>query len=133
MTWIRGECCGSSSAMSRATDTRPSSWLLACPTSGGPRRSPISAQDARAALLLGWRWGGELEAVLPDELFIEAVLGRFTSSGEVVLAAAGGAGPILRRSQAELPEFHSLSGCLLGLELEAGTSAPGAWMMVTSC
>jgi len=71
-------------------------------------------QEPRA--LLG-ALGREVEAVLPDDVFVEAVLGRFASSGEVVLAAAGGARPILRRSQAELPEFHSLSGCLLGLEL----------------
>jgi hypothetical protein len=61
--------------------------------------------------------GRELEAVLPDDLFVEAVLGRFSSSGEAVLAAAGGGHPILRRARADLPEFHSLSGCLLGLEL----------------
>jgi len=34
--------------------------------------------------------GRELEQVLPDDLFVEAVLGRFTSSDEAVLAAAGG-------------------------------------------
>ncbi len=61
--------------------------------------------------------GRELEAVLPDDVFVEAVLGRFDTSGEAVLAAAGGCRPILRRSQADLPERHSLSGCQLGLEL----------------
>ena len=44
-------------------------------------------------------------------------MGRFASSGEAVLAAAGGSRPILRRSQVNQPEFYSLGGCLLGLEL----------------
>jgi Stage II sporulation protein E (SpoIIE) len=61
--------------------------------------------------------GRDLEQVLPDDLFVEAVLGRFTSAGEAVLAAAGGSHPILRRSKASHPEFHTLSGCLLGLEV----------------
>jgi len=61
--------------------------------------------------------GRELEAVLPDDLFVEAVAGRFNASGEAVLAAAGGCRPVLRRSQANVPQLHSLSGCLLGLEL----------------
>jgi hypothetical protein len=61
--------------------------------------------------------GRELESVLPDDLFVEAVLGRFTTSGEAVLASAGGSRPILRRARADRPEFHSLAGCLLGLEL----------------
>jgi hypothetical protein len=74
----------------------------------------VTIQEPRA--LLG-AVGRELEAVLPDDLFVEAVLGRFAASGDAVLAAAGGCRPILRRSQADLPEFYSLSGCLLGLEI----------------
>jgi hypothetical protein len=61
--------------------------------------------------------GRELETVLPDDLFVEAVLGRFGSTGEAVLAAAGGFHPILRHSRAGDLEFPSLSGCFLGLEL----------------
>lgn len=61
--------------------------------------------------------GRELEMVLPDDLFVEAILGRFASTGEAVVAAAGGFHPILRRSKVDLLEFPSLSGCFLGLEL----------------
>jgi serine phosphatase RsbU (regulator of sigma subunit) len=71
--------------------------------------------------------GRELEAVLPDDLFVEAVLGRFGASGEAVLAAAGGCRPILRRSKTDVPELHSLSGCLLGLEL--GDRDQCSWML----
>jgi hypothetical protein len=61
--------------------------------------------------------GLELELVLPAEIFVEALLGRFSSSGEVLLAAAGGCHPILRRSGICEVEFHRLSGCFLGLEI----------------
>jgi serine phosphatase RsbU (regulator of sigma subunit) len=61
--------------------------------------------------------GVELQSVLPDETFVEAVVGRFCSSGEVFLAAAGSCLPILRRSGICRAEFHALGGCLLGLEI----------------
>jgi hypothetical protein len=82
------------------------------------RSSPIAqlrdaACEPRA--LLG-ALGRELESVLPDELFVEAALGRFAPSGEAVLAAAGGCCPVLRRSGSDRPEIRSLSGCFLGLE-----------------
>jgi hypothetical protein len=50
-----------------------------------------------------------------------------TFSGDVVVAAAGGARPNLRRSSARLPELHTLSGCLLGLEL--GDRDQHAWTL----
>jgi hypothetical protein len=68
-------------------------------------------RDVLAAL------GRELEEVLPDDLFVEAALGRFDPFGAVVLAAAGGSRPILRRSRANQAEVLSLSGGFLGLEL----------------
>jgi hypothetical protein len=61
--------------------------------------------------------GRELESILPDEVFIEAALGRFATSGEVRLSAAGGCRTILRRSGTCLAEFHDLGGFLLGMEL----------------
>src|SRR5262249_36301910 len=60
--------------------------------------------------------GRELEAVLPDDLFVEAALGRFSPSGEAVLAAAGGVCPVLRRSGLPRAEVLTLRGCFLGLE-----------------
>jgi serine phosphatase RsbU (regulator of sigma subunit) len=60
--------------------------------------------------------GRELESVLPADLFVEAVLGRFDFSGEATLAAAGACRPILRRARVSRLEFHALGGCFLGLE-----------------
>jgi hypothetical protein len=77
-----------------------------------------------SVMIAAYRWldpndssSGELEAVLPDDLFVEAVAGRFTPSGEATVAAAGGFHPILRRSKANVLESLSLSGCFLGLEI----------------
>jgi hypothetical protein len=82
---------------------------------------PIASLRARAPALepraVLDALGRELESVLPEGIFVEAVLGRFSSRGEAVLAAAGACRPILRRSEDCAAEFHLLSGCFLGLEL----------------
>jgi Stage II sporulation protein E (SpoIIE) len=71
--------------------------------------------------------GAELESVLPDETFVEAVLGRFGLTGEALLAAAGSSLPVLRRSRIDRTEFHSLGGPLLGLEI--GSRDQRSWTL----
>jgi hypothetical protein len=71
--------------------------------------------------------GKTLERVLPEGVFVEAVLGRFTETGEACLAAAGGCRPILKRAKSSEVEFHTLRGTFLGLEI--GERDQTAWRL----
>jgi serine phosphatase RsbU (regulator of sigma subunit) len=60
----------------------------------------------------------ELAPVLPDEVFVEAVLlGRFPAPGDAQLAGAGMCRVLLRRSGSDPIEVHPLGGTYLGLGL----------------
>jgi sigma-B regulation protein RsbU (phosphoserine phosphatase) len=56
----------------------------------------------------------ELEQVLPDEVFIEACLGRFTAAGEASVAGAGNCRVILRRAERDDLDMKRIGGHLLG-------------------
>jgi hypothetical protein len=56
----------------------------------------------------------ELEPVLPDEVFVEAALGRFTSAGEVSVAGAGFCRVIFRRAGQNRVDLQRIGGHLLG-------------------
>jgi hypothetical protein len=56
----------------------------------------------------------ELEPVLPDEVFVEAALGRFTSTGEASVAGAGFCRVIYRRGGQACVKLQRIGGHLLG-------------------
>jgi serine phosphatase RsbU (regulator of sigma subunit) len=56
----------------------------------------------------------ELEPVLPDEVFVEAALGRFTSAGEVSVAGAGFCRVVVRRAGQKCVYLQRIGGHLLG-------------------
>jgi serine phosphatase RsbU (regulator of sigma subunit) len=56
----------------------------------------------------------ELEPVLPDEVFVEATLGRFTAAGQASVAGAGFCRVILRRAGHECANLRRIGGHLLG-------------------
>jgi serine phosphatase RsbU (regulator of sigma subunit) len=56
----------------------------------------------------------ELETVLPDEVFVEASVGRFTADGEALVAGAGDCRVILRRAGQDHVNLQHIGGHLLG-------------------
>jgi serine phosphatase RsbU (regulator of sigma subunit) len=60
--------------------------------------------------------GKELESALPDDVFVEAAVGRFTPAGEATVAGAGVCRVILRQSGQGMPSLYNLGGPLLGCE-----------------
>jgi hypothetical protein len=56
----------------------------------------------------------ELESVLPDEVFVEAALGRFTAAGEASVAGAGSCRVISRRAGQGDVDLRCIGGHLLG-------------------
>jgi serine phosphatase RsbU (regulator of sigma subunit) len=56
-----------------------------------------------------------LEPVLPDAIFVEATLARFTPAGRVVLAGAGFCRVVLRRAVVGRLDLHHIGGPYLGL------------------
>jgi serine phosphatase RsbU (regulator of sigma subunit) len=60
--------------------------------------------------------GRELEAVLPDEVFVEAVLGLFSRDGRVFLVGAGCCSVAVRRRREPGIELHEFGGYYLGIE-----------------
>jgi hypothetical protein len=56
----------------------------------------------------------ELETVLPEDVFVEASLGRFTADGEASLSGAGVCRVILRRAAHEHVHLSRFGGHLLG-------------------
>jgi serine phosphatase RsbU (regulator of sigma subunit) len=55
-----------------------------------------------------------LEPVLPDEVFVEAALGRFTSGGEASVAGAGFCRVMFRRAGQKSVNLRRIGGHLLG-------------------
>jgi serine phosphatase RsbU (regulator of sigma subunit) len=56
----------------------------------------------------------ELEPVLPDEVFVEAGLGRFTATGEATVAGAGFCRVIFRCAEKQCIDLKRIGGHLLG-------------------
>jgi serine phosphatase RsbU (regulator of sigma subunit) len=56
----------------------------------------------------------ELEPVLPDEVFVEASLGRFTAAGEALVAGVGVCRVIFRRAGQGHVSLQLIGGHLLG-------------------
>jgi serine phosphatase RsbU (regulator of sigma subunit) len=56
----------------------------------------------------------ELEPVLPDAVFVEAALGRFTAAGEASVAGAGFCRVIFRHAAHERVQLCRVGGHLLG-------------------
>jgi hypothetical protein len=56
----------------------------------------------------------ELEPVLPDEVFVEATLGRFTATGEATVAGAGFCRVLFRGAGQGYVYLHHIGGHLLG-------------------
>jgi hypothetical protein len=56
-----------------------------------------------------------LEPVLPEAVFVEATLARFTPAGRAALSGAGSCRVALRRSGDDTIELHQLGGLYLGL------------------
>jgi hypothetical protein len=56
-----------------------------------------------------------LESVLPEDVFVEATLARFTPVGRAALAGAGFCRVALRRAGDDAIELHHLGGLYLGL------------------
>jgi serine phosphatase RsbU (regulator of sigma subunit) len=61
--------------------------------------------------------GRELEQVLPDGIFVEAVIGRFTSDGQVCASGAGNCRVAVKRSGERQIYLDDFGGYYLGLEL----------------
>jgi hypothetical protein len=59
--------------------------------------------------------GEVLEPVLPEAVFVEATLARFTPAGRAEVAGAGFCRLALRRSVEDVIELHRLTGLYLGL------------------
>jgi hypothetical protein len=76
--------------------------ILELRTSGRPPRDVLSVMSR------------ELEAVLPDETFVEASLGRFTADGEASVAGAGFCRVIFRRAGEARVSLCRVGGHLLG-------------------
>jgi serine phosphatase RsbU (regulator of sigma subunit) len=68
--------------------------------------------------------GSELEACLPDCVFVEATLGRFTPAGRATVASAGACPVVLRRGRVEV---HKLGGPPLGLADVRAPRGEGSW------
>jgi hypothetical protein len=61
--------------------------------------------------------GTVLETVLPETVFVEAILVRFSPAGRARASGAGNCRLLLRRSGLERFDFHRLGGSWLGLGL----------------
>ena len=82
------------------------------------RRRALSPGDVLALL------GRELEACLPDGVFVEATLGRFGPGGRVTVASAGACPVVVRRGRVEV---HRLGGPPLGLADVRGPRGERGW------
>jgi hypothetical protein len=68
--------------------------------------------------------GRELEECLPDCVFVEATLGRFTPAGRATVASAGACPVVVRRGRVEV---HTLGGPPLGLADVRGPRGERTW------
>jgi hypothetical protein len=60
--------------------------------------------------------GRELESIIPDDVFVEAGLGRFTTTGEATVSGAGVCRVALRRSGQRMLTLYDFGGPPLGCE-----------------
>jgi hypothetical protein len=60
--------------------------------------------------------GREVSEVLPDDLFVEATLSRFTASGEMTVAAAGGCPVVIREAASGRAQCLKVGGHFLGMD-----------------
>jgi hypothetical protein len=68
--------------------------------------------------------GADLEECLPDDVFVEASLGRFMAEGRATVASAGACPVVVRQARAEM---HALGGPPLGLADVRGPCGERGW------
>ncbi len=109
-------------------------WIIVADVTGHGYVAHILAAGLpdlwRARRITGIRSGGcspgellevldrELAACLPEEVFVEATLGRFSADGRISVAGAGKCCVALRRSGQHRVDLHDFGGILLGLGLD---------------
>jgi hypothetical protein len=62
--------------------------------------------------------GRKLAEALPDDLFVEATLGRFNPAGNLTVSAAGACPVVIREAASGRAECHEVGGYWLGMDQE---------------